>query len=804
MTRLQRWPELILPLGIVAAVMVILVPLPAAVLDALLAGSLAFSVVMLLTTVYVRSPLEFSVFPTLLLASTVGRLVLNIASTRLLLTQGATQGLDAAGGVIRGFGEFVAGDRLVVGVVLFAIIFVIQFIVITKGATRISEVAARFSLDGLPGRQMAIDADCQAGIIDHHEAQRRRQTLSQQADFHAAMDGAGKFVRGDAVAGLLITLVNIIGGLVLGMTEGGMSLAEASDVFTRLTIGDGLVSQIPALLVSLGAGLLTTRGGERSDLPRDVASQLLANPRVLLVSAAFLGLLVFTRLPKIPLLALGGGCLILAVQGHRRQRREALAQRPPAHTGHASSGSAHSGQPSSGSPHAGMSHAAGSTTAWASSANPASCTASPGHAAVNAGFPGPGVSNGASGVSGVGTSAGAVAAGSAAMASSRPAHEPPRGESRADGTRPREDRVEDFLAVDPLEIELGLRLLKLADSARGGDLLKRVTAVRQRVAAEIGLILPKVRIRDNLRLDERGYRLRLAHNVVAQGVLHPDQWLAVDPGLELEPLADTAVVDPVSRRPAYWIDAADRARAESLGYALQDPASLVAGHLLEVAHQHADELLTRDAVKHLLEELRRTAPAVVDDLIPNQLRLADLQQVLRMLLREEVPIRQLALILETLGDYAPRTTDPTVLVEHVRERLARTLSARYRDREQRLYVVALDPELEDRLAAARRDSEAGVWRWKPTWVDALCDGIADELPKLARLRRPPVLLASPAVRAIVKQLTAARLPRLTVLSYREVTRDTQLESVGVVADPAERDTDAGLRAGANREAMPAA
>jgi flagellar biosynthesis protein FlhA len=737
MTRLQRWPELLLPLGIVAAVMVILVPLPAAVLDALLAGSLAFSVVMLLTTVYVRSPLEFSVFPTLLLASTVGRLVLNIASTRLLLTQGATHGLDAAGGVIRGFGEFVAGDRLVVGVVLFAIIFVIQFIVITKGATRISEVAARFSLDGLPGRQMAIDADCQAGLIDHHEAQRRRQVLSQQADFHAAMDGAGKFVRGDAVAGLLITFVNIIGGLVLGMTEGNMSLAEAADVFTRLTIGDGLVSQIPALLVSLGAGLLTTRGGERSDLPRDVASQLFANPLVLLVSAAFLGLLVFTRLPKVPLLVLGGGCLILAFQGHRRQRREAAApgSKPP-----------------------------NSVTHVPATQQPAT---SPSQAA-------------------------------------RPAGEPARGESRGDAGRPREDRVEDFLAVDPLEIELGLRLLKLADSARGGDLLRRVTAVRQRVAAEIGLILPKVRIRDNLRLDERGYRLRLAHNVVAQGVLHPDQLLAVDPGFELEPLSETAVADPVSRRPAYWIELADRQRAESLGYTIQDPASLVAGHLMEVAHQHADELLTRDAVKHLLEELRRTAPAVVDDLIPSQLRLADLQQVLRLLLREEVPIRQLALILETLGDYAPRTTDPAVLVEHVRERLARTLSARYRDREQRLFVVALDPELEDRLAAARRDSEAGVWRWKPTWVDALCDGIAHELPKLARLRRPPVVLASPAVRAIVKQLTAARLPRLAVLSYREVTRDTQLESVGVVADPAARDTDAGWRANANHEAMPAA
>ncbi|MFM7072508.1 MAG: flagellar biosynthesis protein FlhA [Planctomycetota bacterium] len=796
MTRLQRWPELILPLGVISAVMVILVPLPAVVLDALLAASLAISVVMLLTTIYVRSPLEFSVFPTLLLASTVGRLVLNIASTRLLLTQGATHGLDAAGGVIRGFGEFVAGDRLVVGVVLFAIIFVIQFIVITKGATRISEVAARFSLDGLPGRQMAIDADTQAGIIDHQEAQRRRQALSQQADFHAAMDGAGKFVRGDAVAGLLITLVNIIGGLVLGMTEGGMSLAEAADVFTRLTIGDGLVSQIPALLVSLGAGLLTTRGGERSDLPRDVATQLFANPRVLVVSAAFLGLLVFTRLPKIPLLTLGGGCLMLAVQGHRRQKQDGVSQRS-------------SSTPTSTAAHSGMvSQRTQPSNAPTSGSSPSSASLGPSWPGSNSPTHGP-VTNAhfphAHPASGNGSH-------SAVSATHRATSELNRSDGRADsrldsrgeGTRTREDRVEDFLAVDPLEIELGLRLLKLADAARGGDLLRRVTAVRQRVAAEIGLILPKVRIRDNLRLEERGYRLRLAQNVVAQGTLQPDSLLAVDPGLELEPLGDQSVIDPVSRRPAYWIEGADRERAESQGYSVQDPASLVAGHLLEVARQHADELLTRDAVKHLLEELRRTAPAVVDDLIPNQLRLADLQQVLRMLLREEVPIRQLALILETLGDYAPRTTDPAVLVEHVRERLARTLSARYRDRDQRLFVVALDPELEDRLAAARRDSDAGVWRWKPTWVDALCDGIADELPKLTRLRRPPVVLASPAVRAIVKQLTAARLPRLAVLSYREVTRDTHLESVGVVTDPAERDVDAGWRAVSNREAAPAA
>lgn len=700
MTRVQRWPELILPLGVISAVLVLLVPLPAALLDLLLAGSLALSVIILLTTVYVRTPLEFSVFPTLLLASTVGRLVLNVASTRLILSQGATEGLEAAGAIIRGFGQFVTGDRLVVGLVLFTIIFVIQFIVITKGATRISEVAARFSLDGLPGRQTSIDADVHAGLIDHAEAQRRRGELTRQADFYSAMDGASKFVRGDAVAGVLITLVNIVGGLVLGMTEGGMTLSESADVFTRLTIGDGLVSQIPALLVSLAAGLLTTRGGERSDLPRELLGQLFTHPRVLAISGIFLALLVGTQLPKLPLLVLGGGCLGLAVLGKRRA--SSAAETPPA---------------------------------------------APGQRATPATAPG--------------------------AAGTRPA-----------ASRPREERVEDYLAVDPLEIELGMRLLRLADPARGGDLLRRVTQVRQQVAAEIGMVLPKVRIRDNLRLEERSYQLRLAHNPVAQGTLYPERLLAIDAGGSTAPLTGEETWDPVSQHPAYWIPSSAQDRAVALGYEVQDAVSVLAAHLHAVVRQHADELLTRDAVKHLLEELRKTSPAVVDELIPHHLRLADVQQVLRLLLREEVPIRQLGLILETLGDYAPRAQDPAVLVEHVRQRLARTISARYRDRDQRLQVVALDPALEDRLTAGVLEgSRLGAPRWQPTWVESLCDALAVETQKLLRQQRPPVVLVSPPVRAAVKQLTSARLPRLVVLSYQEITRDTRIESAGIVADP---------------------
>jgi flagellar biosynthesis protein FlhA len=712
--RAQRWPELILPLGVILAVLVLLVPLPAAVMDVLLTASLALSVIILLTTVYVRSPLEFSVFPTLLLASTVGRLVLNVASTRLILTQGATDRLEAAGEIIRGFGQFVTGDKLVVGLVLFAIIFLIQFIVITKGASRISEVAARFTLDGMPGRQMAIDADVQAGVIDHAESQRRRQDLARHADFHAAMDGASKFIRGDAIAGVLITLVNIGGGFVIGVMEGGMTFAESADTFTRLTIGDGLVSQIPALLVSLAAGLLTTRGGEQSDLPRDMVRQLFTNPRVLAVAAVFLTLLVATKLPKSPLLALGGGCVLLAYFGGRKAREEE-------------------------SPEAATSVRQG-TAAGPPSNRPSMSTGST-------------------------------------------ATTPDAAANLREGKR--EERVEDYLAVDPLEIELGMRLLRLADPARNGDLLRRVTLVRQRIAAEIGMVLPKVRIRDNLRLDERAYRLRIAHNPVAHGVLHPERLLAIDPGTGVEPLVGDETWDPITRRPAYWIPTSARERAETLGYEVQDAVAIIAGHLHEVVRQHADELLTRDAVKHLIEELRRTSPAVVDELIPGHLRLADVQQVLRLLLREEVPIRQLGLILEALGDYAPRTQDPETLVEHVRQRLARTLSARYRDREQRLHVVALDPALEDRLAEGIVAGAAfRTPRWQPTWVDALCDGLAAEIQKLVQMHRPPVVLVSPTVRAAVKRLTASRLPRLVVLSYLEITRDTRIESVGLVADPA--------------------
>jgi flagellar biosynthesis protein FlhA len=683
MGRFSRWQDLVLPLLLIASVLVIIVPLPAAVLDVLLAANITLAVLVLLTTIFVQTPLEFNIFPSLLLATTLGRLVLNVASTRLILTRGAVDKLHAAGGVIQAFGEFVAGDQLVVGAILFVIIVVIQFVVITKGATRISEVAARFALDGMPGRQMAIDADLNAGIIDEKEAQRRREEITQQADFYGAMDGASKFVRGDAIAGIVITLINVVGGLVIGVLQQGMSLLEAAEIFTKLTIGDGLVSQVPAFLISLAAGLLVTRSTQKSDLPVQFLRQLFDNPRALAVAAGFLVILVFTNLPKIPLLTLGSGCgaLALVLARQQQQTRQQQAQ-----------------------------------------------------------------------------------------------------QAKADA-KPAEERIEDFLAVDPMEVEIGAGLVKLASPKYGGDLLPRITAVRQNVAADIGIILPKVRIRDNIRLGEHEYRIKIANNPVAQGEVHPGKLLALDGGQASGTLPGLATRDPAFQQPAIWIDAGLAQQAQMLGYTVVEPTAVLATHLQEVVRAHADELLTRDATKHLLDELKKSSPAVVEDLIPGQLKLAEVQQVLQMLLREEVPIRHLAQILETLGDYAGKTKDLVFLTEYVRHRLARTLCSRYRDPQGRLFVLTLDPAWEDKIAAGIEHTERGLFlRTPPQTVEALCQRIAAELPKLTGLGKRPLVLVSPQIRAGLKQMTSAHLPRLVVMSFNEVTRDTKVEVVGVVGE----------------------
>ncbi|MEC8510213.1 MAG: flagellar biosynthesis protein FlhA [Planctomycetota bacterium] len=686
MNRLSGWQNLVLPFGLISSILVILVPLPTPLMDLLLAANITVAVIVLLTTIYVRSPLDFNIFPSLLLATTLGRLVLNVATTRLILTQAETNTDAAAGGVIQAFGDFVAGDRIVVGLIIFVIIVVIQFVVITKGATRISEVAARFALDGMPGRQMAVDADLNAGTIDEKEAQRRREEITSQADFYGAMDGASKFVRGDAIAGIVITVINVIGGFAIGL-QGGMSLAEAAEVFTKLTIGDGLVSQVPAFLISLAAGLLVTRSTKRTNLPTEFLSQLFARPQALLVSGGFLFILVFTNLPTLPLLSLAGGCVGLAIVLNRQHKQ-------------------------------------------------------------------------------------------------REAEVFEAEQKTQDEKKPKkEERIEDYLTIDPMELELGVGLIRLADPNRGGDLLPRITSVRQQVASEIGIVLPKIRIRDNMRLGENDYRLKIMNNVVADGLVLPERLLAMDGGTAQGRLLGIEVKDPAFDQPAVWIEHEQRDQGEMQGYTMVEPAAVLATHLQEVVRRHAEDILTRDATRHLMDELKKTSPAVVDELIPGVMKLGEVQNVLQMLLREEVSIRQLSLILETLGDYASRTSDPIWLTEYVRNRLSRTICTRYRDEENRLHVITLDPALEDRISAGIEHNERGLFvRLAPNVVQEICDRISAETVTLSRQGLTPVVLVSPQIRPGLKQMTAAMLPRLVVMSYNEVTRDTQIESHGLVTD----------------------
>jgi flagellar biosynthesis protein FlhA len=686
MNRLARWQDLILPVGIITSILVLLVPLPARIMDVLLTANITVAVIVLLTTIYVRTPLEFNIFPSLLLATTLGRLVLNVASTRLILTRAGDEGMDGAGLVIQSFGQFVAGESFVVGLIIFIIIVVIQFVVITKGATRISEVAARFALDGMPGRQMAIDADLNAGVIDEHEAQRRRDEITQQADFYGAMDGASKFIRGDAIAGIVITLINIVGGLIIGVFEAGLTLSQAAEVFTMLTIGDGLVSQVPALLISLAAALLVTRSTQNVDLPVQFLEQLFSRPQALIVTGGFLGILVFTSLPMLPLVTIGGSCIALAIMVQRR-RDQQLQQ------------------------------------------------------------------------------------------------DDVEARKRAEEENTPEERIEDYLTIDPMEMEIGVGLIRLADPSRGGDLLPRITSVRQAVAGEIGIVLPKVRIRDNMRLDERQYRIKISNNTVADGEVFPERLLAMESALTTGKIPGDETRDPAFQQPAVWIDSGVRDRAEMLGYTPVDPTAVLATHLKEVVRQHADELLTRDATKRLVEELKKTSPAVVEELIPSQMKLGDVQQVLQMLLREQVSIRQLGLILETLGDHASRTKDPIWLTEYVRHRLARTICTQYYGAENRLHVVTLDPALEDRIAAGIEHTERGLFvRMSPQAIDATCRLIGKELEAKIRPGQRPIVLVSPQIRPGLKQLSSSQLPKLVVLSYNEVTRDTRIESLGIVMD----------------------
>jgi len=684
-----QYRDAIVPVGIIACIVVIMVPLPPAVLDLLLSANIALAVIILLTTIYVGTPLEFNIFPAMLVATTLSRLVLNLATTRLILTRDGSAESGAAGQVIEAFGAFIAGDRLEVGIILFVIIFLINFIVITKGASRIGEVAARFALDGMPGRQMAIDADLSAGAIDEKEAQRRREEVTRQADFYGAMDGASKFVRGDAIAGIAITVINLFGGLYMGWMYFDKTIAESAQIYSRLTIGDGLVSQVPAFLISLAAALLTTRSTQKSDFSGEFIRQIFAKPPALVVSGIFLCLLVFTQLPALPMLTMGGGCIGLAFLLQRQQKGEEK------------------------------------------------------------------------------------------LAAQR------KNDAEQSQRVAPEKKVEDYLEVDPLRLELGARLIVLADPNRGGDLMKRISTVRATLASEMGILLPMVRIKDRMSLPENRYELSMAGNRIAHGVLRPDKLLAIDKGLTLGTLEGEETTDPAFGRKAYWIDPRQRQQAEMYGFHVAECGAVLATHVQEIARKHADELLTREVAKQLIEQMKKTSPTLVDELIPGLLKLSEVQQVLQNLLREDIPIRQLGIILETLGDYAHRIKDPLWLTEYVRHRMARTISHRYRDESGTLRVITLDPAMEDRIAAGTEQTDRGVFvRMSPEAIHKTCSLISEPLKKMDQLGRPRCVLVSPKIRIALRQITQEAIPDLRVLSYNEVARDTNIESIGMVSDEA--------------------
>jgi flagellar biosynthesis protein FlhA len=681
---LEAHRGMLLPIAATTLILVILIPLPTWLMDFLLALNITLSAVVLLTVMYTTHPLEFSVFPSLLLGMTLYRLVLNTATTRLILTNtDATTGTASAGRVIQAFGDFVARGSLAVGIIIFVIIVVIQFVVITKGATRIAEVAARFTLDGMPGKQMAIDADLNAGMINEEEARRRRQEITREADFYGAMDGASKFVRGDAIAGVIITVVNILGGVYVGMVEKNMGLAQCLETFTKLTIGDGLVAQIPAFIVSVAAGLLVTRSAAKANLGEELLGQLTAKPTALALAAGFLGLLALTPLPFVPLLTLGVGCGGLAWLLGKTRVTRARAE--------------------------------------------------------------------------------------AAKAQAAEARKP--------------ERVESYLAVDPMELEVGYGLVKLVDRKQGGDLLDRITMIRRQIALDLGIVVPPIRIRDNMTLEPNQYGIKLRGVEVARGETLPGYLLAINSGAVQEPMHGIETTEPAFGLPALWVDQSQRASAEYRNYTVVEPSGVIATHLTEIIRRHADELLTRQEVNRLLENLKQRSPKAVEEVVPELLKAGDVQRVLQNLLRERVPIRDLETILETLGDWAGRTKDLEVLTEYARNALARTICQQHRRDDNTIQCITLDPQLEDLINShIERKERQSVVTMPPGLQNRICGAIRKQLQACASALggQMPAILCSPQVRAAVRRILEPVLPHVAVLAYNEIVKSVQVQSRGMV------------------------
>jgi flagellar biosynthesis protein FlhA len=666
----RKRSDIIVAIAVVAVLGVMLLPLHPLILDLLLTLSIALSIMILITSIYVQKPLDFSVFPPMLLMVTLFRLALNIASTRLILLRGG-EGSGAAGHVIMAFGNFVVGGNYAVGFIIFLILVVINFVVITKGAGRIAEVAARFILDAMPGKQMAIDADLNTGLIDDSEARRRRSMISQEADFYGAMDGASKFVRGDAIAALMITAVNILGGLLIGVLQHKMSVADAASTYSILTIGEGLVAQIPALLVSTAAGMIVTRAGTETDLGKDITKQLLVNPKALATAAGIL--FVFGLVPGLPhvpflLISMASGGLAYVI------------------------------------------------------------------------------------------------------------YKSPVEETAGDLVEKtsEEPKIEAFLDLDPLALEIGYGLIPLVEEGRG-ELLAKVKAMRRQLATEIGFVVPPIHIKDNLQLRPNEYSVLIRGVEIVRGEVMTGYYLAVSTD-GAERIEGIPTKEPAFGLPAYWVESKDMERAQTAGYMVVDPATVIATHLTEIIRRHCWELLTRAEVQNLLDNITRTYPKMVDELIPVHLTIGGLQRVLQGLLKERVPVNDMITILETLLDYAPTVKDVEILIEYVRQSLARYITRQYQTQDGSLPVFTLDPRFERVLT----QSVEGGGALSPDTVTKLVKGVERAMDRDKLRGAQPVIVCSCNVRRFMKKIMEKFVPSVVVLSNNEISPSAKLYTLGMV------------------------
>ena len=666
--------DLFLAAGLLTIVVLMILPVPAFLLDLFLALNISLALAILLTALYLERPLEFSVFPALLLISTLFRLSMNVASTRLILMHGS-QGTDAAGQVIETFGNFVVGGSYLVGIIIFIILVLINFVVITKGSGRIAEVAARFTLDALPGKQMSIDADLNAGLITEDKARKRRKDVEQEADFYGAMDGASKFVRGDAIAGLLITAINILGGLVIGIVQEDMELLVAAENYTLLTIGDGLVSQIPSLVISTSAGLVVTRAASGAKLGDEVFGQLTGNRNTYYMLALILGLMsVVPGMPTIIFLFLGGLSFVLARYLPEKEREEDLEQQPI----------------------------------------------------------------------------------------------PEQLQQTED------DKLRDLLEIDLLELAVGYDLVPIVDESSGGELLERVKALRRSMAGDMGFIVPSVHIHDDLTLNGGEYTLLLKGEEIGRGEMHREMLLAIDPGVVSQVVPGIPTKEPAFGLSARWINKNKKDIAELSGYMVVDTTSAITTHLSELVRQHAAELIGRQEAQELVDIVARNHPKLVEELIPNMMALGDILKVLKKLLREQISIRDMRTILETLADYAPVTKDPDSLTEFVRQNLARTITKKYTDANGVLNVLTLERGAEDMF---RRGSKEPHMVQDPVAVQKLLNNLEKAVSQMVQLDQQPVLITAPDLRRQVKTFTERFLPQLSILSYKEIDANTEIRAV---------------------------